>query len=238
MAVKTIQSVENSLTVIEALASAQPIGVSALARLVDLDKNAVQRILVTLGKAGWIRQGDTGEWQITSRALQVGTRYTPDLRDAARPHLEQLQRKTDETVLLFARDAFTMVVLDAIDSGHALRMTVPVGTVVPISATGAFDSFLSDDDRARLAEIEPRSANTRRASKRTIAEVLSSGFFVLDDLYPNAIAAGAPVFNGHGAPVAAVTVVAPRARVSKATAHQFGELAARTSKAISASLSG
>ena len=49
MAVKTIQSVENALLVMETLASVQPIGVSALARLVDLDKNAVQRILISLG---------------------------------------------------------------------------------------------------------------------------------------------------------------------------------------------
>jgi IclR family acetate operon transcriptional repressor len=201
MAVKTIQSVENALVVIEALAGAQPIGVSALARLVDLDKNAVQRILITLGQAGWIRQADGGEWSITSRALQIGTHYTSGLRDAARPHLEELQRRTGETVLLFARDGLNMVVVDAIDSSHALRMTVPVGTVVPISA-----------------------------------DLQANSFFVLDDLYPNAIAAGAPVLGEQRGLLASITVVGPRVRVSKATAHHFGELAAATSAAIAISL--
>ena len=238
MAVKTIQSVENALTVVESLAAAQPIGVSALARLVDLDKNAVQRILVTLGHAGWIRQGDGGEWQITSRALQIGARYSSDLRDAARPHLEELQQQTNETVLLFAREGFSMVVVDAIDSGHALRMTVPVGTVVTMSSTGTFEAFLSKDDQTRLAALEPPAGSPRRPSKRVIAGVRSNGFFVLDDLYPNAIAAGAPVFNEHGNPLASVTVVAPRARASKATAQHFGELAAIAAEAIRASLGG
>ena len=236
MAVKTIRSVDNALTVMEGVASSQPIGVSALARLLDLDKNAVQRILLTLGQAGWIRQVDSGEWQITSRPLQIGTRYIPGLRDAARPHLEQLQRDSGETVLLFARDGLAMVVLDAIDSGHALRMTVPVGTAVPISRSGAFDSFLSDADRDLLAAGDAQAEVTDRASAQHLADVRSVGYFVLDDLYPNAIAAGAPVFNAHATPVACVTVVGPRARVDKTIAHRFGELSATTAAAISASI--
>ena len=236
MAVKTIRSVDNALTVMEGVATSQPIGVSALARLLDLDKNAVQRILLTLGQAGWIRQVDGGEWQITSRPLQIGTRYIPGLRDSARPHLEQLQRDSGETVLLFARDALSMVVLDAIDSGHALRMTVPVGTAVPITRSGAFDSFLSDADRELLAAADGQAHVTNRSSAQHLADVRSVGYFVLDDLYPNAIAAGSPVFNANGAPIACVTVVGPRARVDTTIANRFGALAAATASAISASI--
>jgi IclR family acetate operon transcriptional repressor len=236
MAVKTIQSVENALLVMETLASVQPIGVSALARLVDLDKNAVQRILITLGHAGWIRQGDSGEWQITSRAFQIGTRYTAGLRDAARPHLEVLQHDTGETVLLMAREGLSMVVVDAIDSAHALRMTVPIGTVVPLSAAGAFDTFLSDADQEHLVNVQPMAGRPRTLSKRAIANVRAAGFYVLDDMYPSSMAAGAPVFSEHNAPIASVTVVGPRARVSKPMAHHFGELAAATAAAIGASL--
>src|SRR4051812_30912644 len=132
MPVKTIQSVQNALGVLEVLAALQPIGVSALARGADLDKAAVQRILLTLGDAGWIRQLDTGEWTITSKALQIGTHFTSGLRELAHPHLVQLQRDTDETVVLFAREADTMVILDSVDSSQVLRMTVPIGMVVPI----------------------------------------------------------------------------------------------------------
>ena len=232
MAVKTIQSVENALTVIEALAAAQPIGVSALARLVELDKNAVQRVLLTLGQAGWIRQAEGGEWLITSRALQVGTHYTSGLRDAARLHIEELQRITGETVLLFARDGLQMVVLDAIDSTQALRMTVPIGTVVPLTRSAAFDAFLADSDRAQLA---PSSVSP---TKRAMAHVRSAGFFVLDDLYPNAMAAGAPIFDEHDIPVGSLTVVGPRVRVDANMAHHFGELTAAAAAAIGTSLSG
>ncbi len=231
MAVKTIQSVQNALGVLEALAAEQPIGVSALARTTDLDKAAVQRILLTLGESGWIRQLDNGEWTVTSKALQVGTHYTSGLREIAHPHLVQLQKDTDETVVLFAREGATMVVLDSIDSSQPLRMTVPVGMVVPIVQSAAFDAFLEPAERSTLPEIRPAP------SAATLATVRRTGYFLIDELYPNAIAAGAPVRNGRGAPIATITVVAPKVRVTRAAAKHLGRLAVATASAVAASAS-
>jgi IclR family transcriptional regulator, acetate operon repressor len=232
MAVKTIQSVRNALTVLEALAAQQPAGVSALARQVDLDKNAVQRILVTLGQADWIRQLETGEWIITSKALQVGTHYTAGLRDIAHPHLARLQAETDETVLLFAREGVTMVVLDSVDSTQALRMTVPIGMVVPLRRSAAFDAFLSDDERNALPPSDPSPTETQFDAVRR------DGYFVIDELYENAIAAGAPIMNARGAPIATVTVVGPKVRITKAEARSIGQRAAQVAALITAASTG
>jgi len=232
MAVKTIRSVHNALVVLEALAAAQPIGVSALARTVDLDKTTVQRILLTLGNGGWIRQLDDGEWTITSKPLQIGTHYTSGLREAAHPHLVQLQRETDETVLLFAREGDTMVVLDTVDSSQVLRMTVPIGMVVPIRQGAAFDAFLPDAERSTLVKVSPAPTSSALASVRT------AGYFVIDEMYPNAIAAGAPVFDRRSAPVATITIVAPKVRVTKLAARKLGEAAARTAALVTTATTG
>ncbi|MCU1364466.1 MAG: IclR family transcriptional regulator [Ilumatobacteraceae bacterium] len=232
MAVKTIQSVQNALGVLEALAVTQPIGVSALARTTDLDKTAVQRILLTLGDAGWIRQLDTGEWTVTSKALQVGTHYTSGLREAAHPHLVQLQKETDETVVLFAQEGATMVVIDSVDSSQPLRMTVPIGMVVPMRQSATFDAFLPETERAGLPPMRPEP------SAATLASVRRLGYFVIDELYPNAIAAGAPVFDRRGVPIATVTVVAPRVRVTKAGAKRFGERVTAVTGRVTEAMSG
>ena len=232
MAVKTIQSVQNALTVLEALAVGQPAGVSALARAVELDKAAVQRILLTLGDAGWIRQTDAGEWAITSKPLQIGTHFTAGLRELAHPHMVQLQRAVDETVVLFAREADTMVVLDCVDSSQVLRMTVPIGMVVPLRRGAAFDVWLPDDERAALPE------SSAAVTDADVEAVRASGYFVIDEMYPNAIASGAPVFNRRGVPIATITIVAPKARVSKAAARKLGEIAARTAGLVTQATAG
>lgn len=232
MAVKTINSVSNALHVLEVLAGQQPAGVSALARATDLDKAAVQRILLTLGDAGWIHQLDTGEWSITSKAMQVGTHFTSDLRELAHPHLVQLQRETDETVLLFAREDNTMVVLDSVDSSQVLRMTVPIGMVVPMRQSAAIDSWLPAAERTALPMADTRP------SAATLARVREQGFFVIDEMYPNAVAAGAPIMDVRGRPVASITVVGPKARITRAAARTLGERAARAAAVVTAANSG
>jgi len=227
MAVKTIQSVSNALVVLEQLAALQPIGVSALARTVQLDKNGVQRILITFARAGWARQVEDGEWTITSRVLQVSSHYTSNLREVTHPLLVELQRTTDETVLLFVREAGSMVVLDAIDSTQALRMTVPVGMAVPLVQSAAFDAFLPEHERALL----PLAA--RAPAPSAVRSVRRNGFFVIEELYPNAIAAGAPIF-ANGEPIAAITIVGPKVRINATAARRFGELAAAAATTITA----
>ena len=171
MAVKTVASVRNALTILEALALAQPVGVSALARQVGIDKAAVQRALLTLGDAGWTRQSDTGEWVITSKALQVGTHYTAGLRDVSRPHLAELQRTTGETAVLFVREHASVVAVDAVESSQPLRMTVPLGMVVPLQQRSALDAFLAPAERAALPAAPDTSPNP--ASVAACPETLS-----------------------------------------------------------------
>ena len=226
MAVKTINSVTNALSVLEVLAGNQPVGVSALARLTELDKAAVQRILLTLRAAGWLHQLETGEWAITSKALQIGTHFTSGLRELAHPHLVQLQRDTDETVLLFAREDNTMVVLDSVDSSQVLRMTVPIGMVVPLRQSAAFDAWLPDIERSELPVAGPAP------SANAVAAVRRQGFFVIDEMYPNAMAAGAPIMDRLGRPVATITVVGPNARITRAAARAQGERAAEAAARV------
>ncbi|MCE2764019.1 MAG: helix-turn-helix domain-containing protein, partial [Ilumatobacteraceae bacterium] len=77
MAVQSLQTVENAMSVLEAVAQHQPIGVSALARQLDMDKNTVQRILVTLGRDGWLVQdGPKGSWTLSAKILTLSSRVS------------------------------------------------------------------------------------------------------------------------------------------------------------------
>src|SRR4051794_27136704 len=104
MAVKRIQSAARVLTALEGIARHQPIGVSALARLLDDDKSAVQRAIMTLADEGWIRAapGSPVKWELTAHIHAVAHmgHGSNNLRQRARPALRALRDEFDETVLL------------------------------------------------------------------------------------------------------------------------------------------
>ncbi len=137
MAVKRSSSASRVLKVFEHCAAHQPIGVSALARDLGADKSAVQRDLMTLADAGWIRVavGMPGQWELTPHVLTLARppHSTDSLRQRARPALERLRSETGETAYLTVPDGDQFVVLDALESEHLLRMVQPVGMVSVLS---------------------------------------------------------------------------------------------------------
>ena len=102
MTVKPVRAAERVLATLEALAEHQPIGVGALARLLGDDKSAVQRALVTLAHAGWIRPapGDQARWELSTRALVVAehAQRRSGLLQQLRGSVVALADETGETV--------------------------------------------------------------------------------------------------------------------------------------------
>ena len=229
MAVKTIQAVDKALVLLEQLARDQPAGVSALARQVGLDKMAVQRVLVTLQRRDWARQTrPSGPWELTERALRLGDRgaAAPSLRERARPHLEALAAASGETVLLFERTGDQLVVLDGVDSPHLISMTVPIGTEVPLTRAGALDAFLSADEQASLPDGPlPRPTRSMATTRR-------AGYFVIDSMYPHAVAVGSPLFDDRSLVVGSVLVVGPRERLPRRSYREIGSLVLAAAAAI------
>jgi IclR family transcriptional regulator, KDG regulon repressor len=210
MAVKSIRTVANALAVVEAVADRPGAGVTALARELGIDKMAVQRILVTLAEAGWIRNsdGEAGRWELAPSLARLGRGVAADLRAVARPHLERIAADTGETVLLWLVDHRRAVVVDAVDSEQPLRMTVPVGTEVPIHNSGLGPYF---DAPGQQPE-----------------------FYVLYDAYPNAAAVGVPVVQYGETPTATITVVGPRSRLTRARLNAIGRDLVRVGRVLEA----
>src|ERR1044072_5213519 len=68
-----MKSVIRSLRILEAVAQHQPVTVGELTKIFGLPKSTVQRTLVTLSEAGWLRasRGDTTRWEVGARVLAV-----------------------------------------------------------------------------------------------------------------------------------------------------------------------
>jgi DNA-binding IclR family transcriptional regulator len=231
VAVKTLQSVENAFRLLEALARSQPAGTSALARDLDLDKMAVQRILTTLGAIGWIRQVSepSAGWQLTSRVVLVAQHYRSDLRERARPHLLRVHESTGETVVLFVRDGLRMAAIDVIESNHPLRVSLPPGTEASLTDdwSASYLAFAERGERRRVWGRRPFPM-----TERQIRQAQSQGYYEIVDGYPDVMALGAPIRDENGALTAALVVVAPAARSNAAFRRNTGALLAASAAAL------
>jgi IclR family acetate operon transcriptional repressor len=210
MAVARLTTVEKALRVLGAVAEKQPISGSALARDLELDKNAVQRILVTLGHQGWLQQDRrAGGWRLGPQSLVVGGRYAGALRDRAHPVLHDLAAETGETITLWAVEGDAFTVVDGVESTQTLRGTIPIGYIASITEGGDFLAFCDAFTRDRLLGAGVMSdEHAERIRER--------GYYVVDTEYTSTVAVGAPVWDGRPAsslPTAAILLVAPADRL-------------------------
>lgn len=227
MAVKRSRSAARMLSVFEAVASMQPIGVSALSRRLEADKSAVQRDLMTLADAGWIRPAPeiAGQWELSLHMLTLARppHSSDGLRLRARPILERLRVETGETAYLAVQDGDHFVVLNAAESHHLLRMVPPVGIVIPMrgSATArAVLPYLPEDEQVRLHD-GPLTEELQAEFARTRAR----GFAVNDEeIQPGAVALASVVLAPGGRPLGALVLTGPAERMGSVRREEMGAM--------------
>jgi DNA-binding IclR family transcriptional regulator len=236
LAVKRSQSASRVLAIFELVAAHQPIGVSALAKLLDDDRSAVQRAVLTLADAGWIRLAPEPpvRWELSAHIFTIAhlPDSTNDLRQRTRVVLESLREQTGETAFLAIPDLNRFVVIELAESHHTLRMALKVGQVIGPreSATGrAFLPYLDADRQAAMLGHDPDDADLAEfAATRARGYGLSAG-----DVMPGATNLAAPLFGAKGEPVAALVVSGPSDRLTPERHADLGELVVRNATALS-----
>lgn len=236
MAVKRSLSAGRMLKVFELVAASQPAGVSALARALDADKSAIQRDLMTLADAGWIRPAGSaaGQWELTPHVLTLARppHSADSLRQHARPALERLRNETGETAYLTIPDGDRFVVLDAMESIHLLRMVPPVGMVVPLegsSTARAVLPWLPEPERQRLL-----GAPTSTEQEAEFATTRGRGYAVNDgDIAPGVVAMASAVFSKSGLPIGALVITGPADRLPAERRDDLGAALQREARLLS-----
>ncbi|WP_345019788.1 IclR family transcriptional regulator [Streptomyces shaanxiensis] len=242
-----MKSVTRSLRVLEAVAQHQPVTVGELTKLFGLPKSTLQRTLVTLAEAGWLRANrkDTTRWEIGARVLAVrpAALQGSTLFAAAREPMVRLRDAVNETIHLSVPDALQcMVVVDRVDSDQAVRTFHTIGDTSPLHATAVGRAILAHLPKRDVEELI--AAGLERFSDTTPVEpdelraeldrIRTDGYAVNRNQYrPGVCAVAAAVLDEDGTPLAAVAVSMPEARYDGERAPEWGRLVADTAAEIS-----
>ncbi|GHG86426.1 IclR family transcriptional regulator [Streptomyces lanatus] len=242
-----MKSVTRSLRVLEAVAQHQPVTVGELTKIFGLPKSTLQRTLVTLAEAGWLRASrkDTTRWEIGARVLAVrpAALQGSSLFAAAREPMIRLRDAVNETIHLSVPDALQcMVVVDRVDCDQAVRTFHTIGDTSPLHATAVGRAILTHLPKRDVEELI--AAGLERFSDTTPVEpdelraeldrIRTDGYAVNRNQYrPGVCAVAAAVLDEDGTPLAAVAVSMPEARYDGERTPKLGRLVADTAAEIS-----
>lgn len=232
-----MKSVRTAFAVLETVSEQQPVGVSELARALDLPKSTVQRSLQTLADIDWVRPigGDRStRWALTTKALTVGSAVARDagLRAHAMPAMQQLGAATGETIHLTVPDGGYVVLIEKVSSTHPVQTVSWVGGRAPIHATASGLAMLSRMPAAEvdqllqpplerwtdLTETDPAWIRDELETVRSRGWASNPGWWRVD-----VAAIGAAVVDRAGRVVGALSISAPAHRLTADLREVYGE---------------
>jgi DNA-binding IclR family transcriptional regulator len=238
----------NGLRVLESFSLTEPVlGVTEIARKIDLHKSSVSRILATLERAGYVeRDVGTGRFRLGLGliALTGPLLANLDVRRVAQPELEELTRRTRETSALMVWNGYESVVVEQVQSSKEVKHTASVGTRYDTYQSASVQVFLSEMPQAevhRLFErrrlVGPDTADAVQVYVNELSEARSRGYAVNDGRTSmEEVGIAAPVHDHRGVLVAAILLSAPRFRVPPTMLDQLGVAVADAARQVSSRL--
>lgn len=241
-----MDSVKSVLRIIEAVATSPEIGVSDLARHLQQPKTTVQRGLMTLHEAGWIRPTNEPRrrWKITSKLFMLSRSAETEarLRRAALPVMQELRDDTQETTHLMVREERHLVLIERVDSPLALRTVRDLGSRSPLhtSANGkVFLAHLSTREQedylsGKLSALTENSKTDPDLLRKEIAQIRKLGYATnIGELDLHVHAVAAPILTQEGRPIAALSISSPAARLPLDRMASFGEKVINAARTVS-----
>lgn len=222
---QSIRSVERALDVLLLFTSAKSeMGITDIAQALDLSKSTVHRLLTALQNKGFVRQNPENQRYGLGLALLhlgqlVGDRL--DLKQLARPIMNQLQEETEETVNLNIVQDGHRVCVEKVESRHDVRHFVDIGRSMPLYAGASGKVIMAYMDEHEVENVVAAGLRSYTGQTITDAAVLGKelqrirerGYATsLGERVEGAASVSAPVWDYEGQVVASLTVSGPTFR--------------------------
>jgi len=243
-----IEILSKAGAIVDALADAEALTVSALADAVDEPTSSTYRLLQSLIAMGWVDAAPVrGTYRLGLACMQIGgvLENSLDVRGLALPRMRELRSTAGVAALLCYRRGTRAVCVERLE-GHDVRsVAMQVGDALPLHVGGAPRALLAflpaGEQHAVVDELvaatDPAYPVPSRGDLQAELETTRRrGYARSDQDVTIGIAAfGSPVFNHRGELVAAVSISGLRERLIDRE-PELGALVVSTAAAISADL--
>jgi len=220
---RRIEAAERAVRVLDALAAGGELGTNELARRLALPPSTVSRQLGTLASTGLVEHDpETGRYRLGIRIVRLANAVLGrlDVRQIARPQLEELVRLTGETATLHVPGEDDAVTVDFVPSAHFVQHVTHLGRPSIAHATSAGKVMLAFADRplprGPLKAYTSRTITGAKALAAEIERVRANGYAeAFEEREPGLNAVAAPVWSSTHVLAAIVALQGPTARFGR-----------------------
>lgn len=248
----SVKSAARLLDLLEMLAVAHaPMGVSEIARQLDIPKSSAHMLLLTLEGRGYIVGDEQRSFRLSAALGRRGREWVGGevaaLLDIAKPVMQRLAQATGESIFLGRRrDEQTLEYVHKVVSTHEIRCdgelnqprwlhSTSVGlAILAFQDAASVEKYFGNTHLVRLTDQTPRD---KKRLRELLAEVREQGYAVTHDT--NAIGASgiaAPIHGNQGC-VGALNLAAPTSRFDRVL-EKYKDLVIRSAAQISTDLTG
>lgn len=221
-----IESVDSALTILRMLCDAKTLRVSDVAAQLKVAQSTAHRLLSMLVHHGFAKQDERrGGYAIGPMFLEMGFAAIRDLdiRQHARPILEELRDRVNETIHLGVPYGQSILYVEGVESRQQLRSGSRVGTFVPAHCVSLGKALLATLSREELRHLylekhlptlTARTVKCVEDLERQLAKIRRLGFArsraeSVDGVGSIAVA----VTDRHGVGRGAISISAPLTRM-------------------------
>lgn len=223
-----VKSVGRALDIIALVSSKKGgLGVTEIAKQIDINKSSVYRILSTLVQYGYVEQDEeTGRYKLGYKFLEISSKLLEsiDLRAEARPYLLELEQETNEVIHLVVYDQGEVVYIEKLEGNETLRMHSKVGKRAPMHCTSVGKAILAHLPPSIVLDIIDRKGLPMHTDKtivdkdeflQELIKVKQVGYAMDLEENENGITCMAvPIFDHLGKVISAVSISGPTMRMT------------------------
>jgi DNA-binding IclR family transcriptional regulator len=189
-----------------------PCALAELCERTGLPRATAHRLAAGLETHRLLARDGEGRWRLGPALSELAGQVNDPLLAASAAVLPRLRELTGESVQLYRREGTWRVCVAAMEPPAGLRDTVPVGTRLPMTAGSGAKVLLAYSDAATQQAVLPNA----KYSKRVLANVRRRGWAQsAAEREPGVASVSAPVRDGRGNVVAAVSVSGPIDRMGR-----------------------
>jgi IclR family KDG regulon transcriptional repressor len=227
-----------------------PLSAPDVVKLTGLPRTTAHELLGTLTARGYLQKDEqAGTYRLGVRLLHLGNAYSSrfDLLQAANEIARDVSAATGETVSVALLQGAEVFYLAKIESRDILRLPSSIGQRLPANVTGLGKALLASlptervrslfPDPANLPVMTERSIRTLDELERELDAVRARGVaFEREESTPNIRCAAAPVRDGRGDVVAAISTSVSTARWKQFPEQHWVDIVTDAAARLSASL--